>query len=98
MAGALFRAALVAACLRGAFPPVDLRAVCFVRAMLNANVLNAALYLLLCVWKESFACFALGLCFVFGKRALFVLLCLFCFVCFALFVLLCCGLERALLY
>ena len=28
------RAALVASCLRGAFPPVDLRAVCFVRAMI----------------------------------------------------------------
>jgi len=32
-AGAFFRAALVASCLRGALPPVDLRAVCFVRAM-----------------------------------------------------------------
>lgn len=31
--GALFRAAFVASCLRGAFPPVDLRAVCFVRAI-----------------------------------------------------------------
>merc|ERR1712020_793873 len=30
--GADFRAALVANCLRGAFPPVDLRAVCLVRA------------------------------------------------------------------
>jgi len=29
------RAALVASCLRGALPPVDLRAVCFVRAMLH---------------------------------------------------------------
>jgi hypothetical protein len=28
------RAALVASCLRGALPPVLLRAVCFVRAML----------------------------------------------------------------
>lgn len=28
-----FLAALVAICLRGAFPPVDLRAVCFVRAI-----------------------------------------------------------------
>ena len=28
MAGVDFRAALVASCLRGAFPPVDLRAVC----------------------------------------------------------------------
>ena len=34
VAGALFLAALVASCLRGALPPVDLRAVCLVRAML----------------------------------------------------------------
>lgn len=33
--GALFRAALVANCLRGALPPVDLRAVCFVRAIVE---------------------------------------------------------------
>ena len=33
VAGADLRAALVANCLRGALPPVDLRAVCFVRAM-----------------------------------------------------------------
>jgi hypothetical protein len=32
-AGADFRAALDASCLRGALPPVDLRAVCLVRAM-----------------------------------------------------------------
>jgi hypothetical protein len=32
VAGAFLRAALVASCLRGALPPVDLRAVCFVRA------------------------------------------------------------------
>ena len=32
--GADFLAALVASCLRGAFPPVDLRAVCFVLAIL----------------------------------------------------------------
>ena len=31
--GADLRAALVANCLRGALPPVDLRAVCFVRAI-----------------------------------------------------------------
>jgi len=31
--GADLRAAFVASCLRGALPPVDLRAVCFVRAM-----------------------------------------------------------------
>ena len=35
LAGALLRAALVASCLRGAFPPVDLRAVCLVRAMVS---------------------------------------------------------------
>ena len=35
MAGALLRAALVASCLRGALPPVDLRPVCLVRAILN---------------------------------------------------------------
>ena len=27
----------MASCFRGAFPPVDLRAVCFVRAMLNVK-------------------------------------------------------------
>ena len=31
--GADFRAAFVANCLRGALPPVDFRAVCFVRAI-----------------------------------------------------------------
>lgn len=31
--GALFLAALVASCFLGALPPVDLRAVCLVRAM-----------------------------------------------------------------
>jgi histone H3 len=31
--GALLRAAFVASCFLGALPPVDLRAVCFVRAM-----------------------------------------------------------------
>ena len=35
VAGADLRAALVASCLRGALPPVDLRAVCFVRAILH---------------------------------------------------------------
>ena len=34
MAGADLRAALVASAFRGALPPVDLRAVCLVRAML----------------------------------------------------------------
>jgi len=33
VAGADFRAAFVASCFLGAFPPVDLRAVCFVRAI-----------------------------------------------------------------
>merc|ERR1719209_2920776 len=33
VAGADLRAALVASCLRGAFPPVDFLAVCLVRAM-----------------------------------------------------------------
>ncbi len=42
MAGALFRAALVASCLRGAFPPVDFLAVCFVRAMFLENVIRDA--------------------------------------------------------
>ena len=34
LAGADLRATLLASCFRGALPPVDLRAVCFVRAML----------------------------------------------------------------
>jgi hypothetical protein len=33
--GADFRAAFVASCFLGAFPPVDLRAVCLVRAMIT---------------------------------------------------------------
>lgn len=37
VAGADLRAALVAICLRGAFPPVDLRAVCLVRAILDED-------------------------------------------------------------
>lgn len=37
VAGADFRAAFVAHCLRGAFPPVDWRAVCFVRAIVIAG-------------------------------------------------------------
>ena len=37
--GALLRAAFVASCLRGAFPPVDLRAVCLVRAIVALLVL-----------------------------------------------------------
>jgi len=39
VAGADLRAALVASCLRGALPPVDLRAVCFVRAMAAVEAL-----------------------------------------------------------
>ena len=39
VAGADLRAALVASCLRGALPPVDLRAVCLVRAMVSALLL-----------------------------------------------------------
>ena len=37
VAGALFLAALVASCFLGAFPPVDLRAVCLVLAMLTVD-------------------------------------------------------------
>ena len=37
MAGALLRAALVASCFRGALPPVDLRAVCLVRAIVSCS-------------------------------------------------------------
>jgi histone H3 len=36
--GADLRAALVASCFRGAFPPVDLRAVCLVRAIFKDKV------------------------------------------------------------
>lgn len=36
--GADLRAALVASCLRGALPPVDLRAVCLVRAICEERV------------------------------------------------------------
>ncbi|GBP90029.1 hypothetical protein EVAR_38935_1 [Eumeta japonica] len=42
VAGALLRAAFVASCLRGALPPVDLRAVCFVRA--TTDYLHNTLY------------------------------------------------------
>uniref|UniRef100_A0A9J8CHM0 Core Histone H2A/H2B/H3 domain-containing protein n=1 Tax=Cyprinus carpio carpio TaxID=630221 RepID=A0A9J8CHM0_CYPCA len=37
VAGALFRAALVASCFLGALPPVDLRAVCLVLAIAEIN-------------------------------------------------------------
>ena len=40
VAGADFRAALVASCLRGALPPVLLRAVCLVRAIFVHLVFN----------------------------------------------------------
>ena len=40
MAGALFRAALVANCFRGALPPVDLRAVCLVLAIFDRRVVD----------------------------------------------------------
>ena len=50
VAGALFLAALVTNCLRGAFPPVDFRAVCLVLAMLKCwrrlfNTYDIAQYL-----------------------------------------------------
>ena len=37
VAGADLRAALVASCLRGALPPVDLRAVCLVQAIVDVS-------------------------------------------------------------
>ena len=40
VAGADLRTALVASCLRGALPPVDLRAVCLVRAMFPSKKKN----------------------------------------------------------
>ena len=43
VAGADFRAALVASCFLGAFPPVDLRAVCLVRAIFGFLVSDAAI-------------------------------------------------------
>ena len=38
------RAALVASCLRGALPPVDLRAVCLVRAIVRSAVTCGAAF------------------------------------------------------
>merc|ERR1719348_1754886 len=38
VAGALFRAALVASCFLGAFPPVDFLAVCLVRAIVRNRI------------------------------------------------------------
>merc|ERR1719147_74172 len=43
VAGALFLAAFVASCFLGAFPPVDFRAVCFVRAIFFFLILVDAL-------------------------------------------------------
>jgi len=40
VAGADLRAALVASCFLGALPPVDLRAVCLVRAMMSVFALR----------------------------------------------------------
>ena len=37
IAGAALRATFVNSCFWGALPPVDLRAVCFVRAMLSSD-------------------------------------------------------------
>ena len=51
VAGADLRAALVASCLRGALPPVDLRAVCFVRAM--AAVDDSAGVWRTAAWRDS---------------------------------------------
>jgi len=50
VAGALFLAALVASCFLGAFPPVDLRAVCLVRAisMMN-NIKNVVVVVKWCL-------------------------------------------------
>lgn len=42
--GALLRAALVASCFLGAFPPVDLRAVCLVRAMTASELFSSPFY------------------------------------------------------
>ena len=53
VAGADLRAALVASCLRGALPPVDLRAVCLVRAMVIAlRLLFKHLSSLPVVWRD----------------------------------------------
>ena len=52
VAGALFRAALVANCFRGAFPPVDFRAVCLVRAI--AKVRNQSTRFVRSVWSLKY--------------------------------------------
>jgi hypothetical protein len=49
VAGADLRAALVASCLRGALPPVDLRAVCLVRAIASLCVFRW-----ICFWNCEF--------------------------------------------
>jgi hypothetical protein len=56
VAGALLRAAFVASCFRGALPPVDLRAVCFVRAILMSFYLsysNYEFYKFLRLWYQT---------------------------------------------
>lgn len=53
MAGADFLAALVASCFLGALPPVDLRAVCLVRAIGTDEVLhgNGDLEINFCMYR-----------------------------------------------
>jgi hypothetical protein len=48
------RAALVASCLRGALPPVDLRAVCLVRAIAALEDLGMERLDLSLVWDGGF--------------------------------------------
>ena len=51
--GADLRAAFVASCLRGILPPVDLRAVCLVRAIVNNDVRLVLVNLLREMWREE---------------------------------------------
>ena len=52
--GADLRAAFVASCLRGILPPVDLRAVCLVRAIVNNDDVRLVLVNLLReMWREE---------------------------------------------
>lgn len=57
MDGALLRAALEASCLRGALPPVDLRAVCLVRAIVDDELKmtgwGCEMELWVCVMQEG---------------------------------------------
>ncbi len=55
--GALFLAPFVANCLRGAFPPADLRAVCLVRSMVGVGESSDIL-----VDGRSGCAFQLGFC------------------------------------